>query len=78
MRKRAATQNCVSVDANRGYGYSFWCEHAHPGEFHCGGMNGQAIRVYPEKNLVIAWQGHDYNDQIGRFFELANKFGREV
>lgn len=73
-----ATQNRVSVDINRGYGYSFWCEHAHPGEFHCGGMNGQAIRVYPEKNLVIAWQGHDYNDMIGKFFALADKFGREA
>ncbi len=75
---RAATQNRVSVDDNRGYGYSFWCEHAHPGEFHCGGMNGQAIRIYPEKNLVIAWQAHDYNDTVGRFFETANNFGRDA
>lgn len=75
---RAATQNRVSVDEHRGYGYSFWCEHAHPGEFHCGGMNGQAIRVYPEKNLVIAWQAHDYNDTVGMFFETANRLGRDA
>ena len=39
-------------------------------------MNGQAIRVYPKKNLVIAWQAHDYNDTVVRFFELADHFGR--
>ena len=50
----------------------------YPNEFHCGGMNGQAIRVYPQKNLVIAWQGHDYNDMIGKFFALADKFGRDA
>lgn len=73
-----AVKKRVSVDDHRGYGYSFWCEHAHPGEFHCGGMNGQAIRVYPEKNLVIAWQAHDYNDTVGEFFEVANRLGRDA
>ena len=75
---REATRLRVAVDENRGYGYSFWKETAHPTEFHCGGMNGQAIRIYPEKNLVIAWQGHDHNAMIGKFFALADKFGRDT
>ena len=75
---REATEYRVSVEGTRGYGYSFWKEMVYPTEFHCGGMNGQAIRVYPEKNLVIAWQGHDYNDMIGKFFALADKFGRDA
>lgn len=73
-----ATRLRTPVDERRGYGYSFWCELAHPTEFHCGGMNGQAIRIYPEKKLVIAWQAHDYNDMIGHFFALADFFGREA
>ena len=72
----AATKQYVDFDGVRGYGYSFWKESAYPEEFHCGGMNGQAIRVYPKKNLVIAWQAHDYNDTVGHFFALADQFGR--
>ena len=74
---RAVKPHMTAHD-DRGYGYSFWTEPEFPGEFHCGGMNGQAIRIYPKKNLVIAWQAHDYNGTVGHFGALANQLGREA
>ncbi|MBQ7982867.1 MAG: serine hydrolase [Clostridia bacterium] len=72
---RRATKQLVFVGGNDGYGYSFWKNIHEPSDFFCGGMNGQAVRVYPEKRLVIAWQAHDHNGTLGHFCALADRLG---
>ena len=37
----------------------------------------QGIHVYPQNNLVIAWQGHDRcNDRLGPLLDCVNALGR--
>ena len=75
---RRATAMHVRISDTDGYAYGFRkYTHAPPDEFFISGSKNQGVHVYPENNLVIAWQGHDrQNNRLGPFLEYVNTLGR--
>jgi len=77
--RRASAMQVVFSETD-GYAYGFrkyTC--APPEEFFVSGSKNQGLHVYPMNNLVIAWQGHDRNnDRLGPFLDYVNTLGRTV
>jgi len=77
--RRATALQAVISDTD-GYGYGFRKYICAPqDEFFISGAKNQGVHVYPENNLVIAWQGHDrQNNRLGPVIEYANALGRSA
>ena len=76
---RRATAMHVKINDGDGYAYGFRKYiHAPSEEFFVSGSKNQGVHVYPKNDLVIAWQGHDrQNNRLGPVIEYANTLGRE-
>ena len=77
---RRATALHAVISETDGYAYGFRKYiHAPSDEFFISGSKNQGIHVYPGNNLVIAWQGHDrQNNRLGPVIEYVNTLGRSV
>lgn len=59
------TENCISglrMNNTCGYGYQIWVE---PYGFGLHGMNSNSVHCFPEKDVIIAYQG-GVNDQVAK------------
>ena len=77
-RRATALQAIISDTDGYGYGFrKYIC--APQEEFFISGAKNQGVHVYPQNNLVIAWQGHDrQNNRLGPVIEYANTLGRSA
>ena len=77
--QRATALHAVISDTD-GYAYGFRKYlHAPRDEFFISGSKNQGIHVYPENDLVVAWQGHDRNnDRLGPLLDYVNALGRSM
>lgn len=75
--RRATALHAVISDTD-GYAYGFRKYlNAPEDEFFISGAKNQGVHIYPQNNLVIAWQGHDrQNNRLGSVIEYANTLGR--
>lgn len=75
-RRATALQAVISETDGYGYGFRKYIR-APDREFFISGAKNQGIHVYPDNDLVIAWQGHDrQNNRLGPVIEYANAIGR--
>ena len=77
---RRATAMHVRISDGDGYAYGFRKYICAPEEeFFVSGAKNQGVHVYPMNDLVIAWQGHDrQNNRLGPVIEYANMLGRSA
>ena len=77
-RRATALQAIISDTDGYAYGFrKYIC--APQEEFFISGAKNQGVHVYPQNNLVIAWQGHDrQNNRLGPVIEYANTLGRSA
>lgn len=77
-RRATALQTVISDTDGYAYGFRKYL-YAPQDEFFISGSKNQGVHVYPQNGLVIAWQGHDrQNDRLGPVIEYANTLGRSV